>query len=124
MSSHVFSLLFKVVLNSTLSWWKTICFLGLVLLWLNVGLGKHQHWGTGAGWEEEGAGQLAGSGLTVLDELSSKWGCPAQHLSSSGVVQLSGYSSWGSQAFGWLGGVEFGMQLHSHLMAVAQTPHE
>lgn len=42
MSSHVFSLLFKVLLNSTLSWWKTICFVGLVLLELNAGLGKHQ----------------------------------------------------------------------------------
>lgn len=41
MSSHVFSLLFKVLLNSTLSWWKTICFVGLVLLGLNAGLGKH-----------------------------------------------------------------------------------
>jgi len=99
MSSHVFSLLFKVVLNSTLSWWKTICFLGLVLLWLNMGLGKHQHWGTGAGWEEEGAGQPAGSGLTALGERSSKWGlsssvviqlrgCPAQWLSSAGQPSL------------------------------------
>lgn len=48
MSSHVFSLLFKVLLNSTLSWWKTICFAGLVLLWLNAGLGKHQSRHTGA----------------------------------------------------------------------------
>jgi len=57
MSSHVFSLLFKVLLNSTLSWWKTICFVGLVLLRLNAGLGKHQsrHMGvsgTGSRWGE------------------------------------------------------------------------
>lgn len=48
MSSHVFSLLFKVLLNSTLSWWKTICFVGLVLPRLNAGLGKHQGLCTGA----------------------------------------------------------------------------
>lgn len=42
MSTHVFSLLFKVLLNSTLSWWKTICFVGLVLLCLNARLGKQQ----------------------------------------------------------------------------------
>lgn len=66
MSSHVFSLLFKVVLNSTLSWWKTICFLALVLLWLNTGLGEHERRGTGAGVGGGGMGHPAGSELTAL----------------------------------------------------------
>lgn len=72
MSSHVFSLLFKVLLNSTLSWWKTICFVGLVLLGLNAGLGKHRACARervgpgGAGWEEEGLGHPAGSGFPLL----------------------------------------------------------
>lgn len=67
MSSHVFSLLFKGVLNSTLSWWKTICFLGLVLLWLNTGLGEHERRGTGA--RVGGIGHPADSGTYS----SGKW---------------------------------------------------
>lgn len=69
MSSHVFSLLFKGVLNSTLSWWKTICFLGLVLLWLNTGLGEHERRGTGAGVGGRGMGHPADSGTYS----SGKW---------------------------------------------------
>lgn len=82
MSSRVFSLLFKVLLNSTLSWWKTICFVGLVLLWLSSGLGKHQSQcrgasGTGSSWggRKRDWGTWQAMGLPLLgSSCQPSWG--------------------------------------------------
>lgn len=110
MSSCVFSLLFKVLLNSTLSWWKSICFVGLVLLWLSSGLGKQQSRCSGA----SGTGSSWGGRKRDW----STWQAAGLPLLGSGCQP-----SWGKKALaGWE--VLRWRCSWTHTSSVAQTPRE